>query len=116
MPGLGTVLCQRENFGTFFGHQNRVLELSRQSAVDRSHGPTIMRIQLAALGPGIDHRFDGETHSWIKPVLARLPRGNVRNVGTLMEFSPDAVADVLFNNPKATEILLHVIHNRRSDD
>lgn len=66
---LRTVLRQRHDFRSVFGHQHRVFELSGQFAVTCSNGPTVGSIEDRVTCSDIDHGFDGETHARFEMVV-----------------------------------------------
>ena len=112
---LRPILGQGQDLRTVFGHQDRVLELSRQATVESSNGPAIVRVELASGGARVDHRFDREAHPGIQPVLSGLTRWHVRNVWPLVESCSDAVANILVDNTKSWVTLLYEFDNGFAD-
>lgn len=70
MIGLRSVLGQRKDFGTIFGHQDGVFELCGQLAIARAHGPSVMFVEHGIAFPGVDHWFDSEADAGIESILA----------------------------------------------
>ena len=101
MPALRPVFGERHDLRAVLSHQYRMLKLSRHFAIKRADGPTIFRIRNTTRCSGIDHWFDGKAHAWVQAFLTRLTSWNVWDVGPLVEFHTDAMANVLVHDAEA---------------
>lgn len=89
---LGAILRERQNFGAFLGHQNRVLELGREAAVLSADGPAIGFVDFGFPIPLVEHRLDRQAGTGTNDGLAGLQIGEVRDAWLLMETAADSVA------------------------
>ena len=83
MALLRAIVGHRQNLGPILIHQDRVFKLGRQFAVFGSNGPAIMFVADSGRRTDVDHRLDGETHSWKEVLATGLAIGNVRDVRAL---------------------------------
>ena len=110
MPGRWPMLSQRQNFRTIFGHQNRMLELSRWLAVVSPNRPPVAAVANRSSRAAIDHGLDRKTHARIQAILVGLPTWHMRNVRSLMELGSDSVPHVFVDHAKPI-LFVSVIHD-----
>ena len=63
MTGLGTITGKCQDLRSLLGHQHGVLKLCRQFPIRGSYRPVVITINLGAVSPDVDHRFNRETDS-----------------------------------------------------
>src|SRR6266545_843920 len=82
-------IARGQDLASILGHDQRVLELSRQRAIARDDGPPIFE-DVDLVAADVDHRFDREAHPCLEPE-PRPAHAHVRDLRRLVKATTDAV-------------------------
>src|SRR5262245_51152081 len=94
-PSAGSALRTGENFGSDFGHQDRVFELCGKTPIARANRPTVLWVEHGEATSRIDHGLNREAQPRVQPLIPRLLSWIVRDIRLLVKLATQAMPDVL---------------------
>ncbi len=92
MTFLRAGFCNRQDFRAVLRHENGVLELRGQTAIDRANRPAIGPIEARAISANVQHWFNREAHPRLDDLSAKFCIGKVRHTRFLVECAANSVS------------------------